>query len=115
MAKNIRFGELKIYLFLIFNFQAMVIGLMHKFQENPPLLDELLATDGAELIEASPFDGRWGAKMGTKRILDGDRWRGKNFLGRILMAIRAHLLSPDVNFRVVNVRKMKKGQFIFSQ
>jgi ribA/ribD-fused uncharacterized protein len=61
----------------------MVIGLMHKFQQNDGLRAELLATEGAELIEASPFDDRWGAGKTANKILDGERWHGKNLLGEL--------------------------------
>ena len=81
---------------------AMVIGLMHKFQQNDGLRAELLATEGAELIEASPFDDRWGAGKTANKILDGERWHGKNLLGRILMAVRAHFLADAVNFSIIS-------------
>ncbi|KAF7640129.1 DUF1768 domain-containing protein [Meloidogyne graminicola] len=64
---------------------SMVIGLMKKFQQNENMKNELLATGEAELIEASPFDAKWGAGKGKNQIIAGE--------SRILMAIRQHLIS----------------------
>ena len=72
----------------------MVVGLMRKFQQNEALQGELTATNGAELIEASPFDGIWGTKKSAIKILCGEGWKGKNYLGRTLMAIRDYFLGP---------------------
>jgi ribA/ribD-fused uncharacterized protein len=59
----------------------MVIGLMKKFQQNKLICYELLATGDSNLIEASPFDSRWGAGKGVNKIIAGENWTGKNFLG----------------------------------
>ena len=72
---------------------AMLIGLMRKFEQNDALKADLLATEGAELVHAMPFDSRWGTKKGVPQILAGKPWTGKNMTGRILMAIRAHFLA----------------------
>nr|CAD2128783.1 unnamed protein product [Meloidogyne enterolobii] len=74
---------------------AMVIGLMRKFQQNESIRKDLLATGDAELIEASPFDAKWGAGIGANQIIAGEDWEGTNFLGRTLMAVRNQLLSPN--------------------
>lgn len=62
----------------------MVIGLMRKFQQNESIRKDLLATGDAELIEASPFDAKWGAGMGANQIIAGEDWEGTNFLGKNL-------------------------------
>ncbi|KAL7070728.1 hypothetical protein ACQ4LE_009938 [Meloidogyne hapla] len=80
-----------------FSILAMVIGLMRKFQQNESIRSELLATGDAELIEASPFDAKWGAGKGANQIIAGESWGGQNHLGRILMAVRNQLISPDQN------------------
>jgi len=62
----------------------MVIGLMRKFQQNESIRKDLLATGDAELIEASPFDAKWGAGIGASQIIAGENWEGTNFLGKNL-------------------------------
>jgi len=65
----------------------MRVATMHaivlaKFQGNQHCNDALLATEGCELIEASPTDAFWGA---------GRDGKGRNELGSILMQVRAQL------------------------
>ncbi len=57
-------------------------ALTAKFRQNPELLEQLLATGDAELVENSPVDYFWG--IGA----DGS---GKNTLGKLLMEVRAAL------------------------
>lgn len=59
-----------------------------KFKQNPILMEKLLSTGDAELIEASPFDRIWG--IGSS---DVDNPKGLNILGRSLMDVRAKLSS----------------------
>lgn len=42
------------------------------------------------LVEASPFDGIWGVKLGIEdlRIEDPNQWCGENLLGFALMEAR---------------------------
>ena len=50
-----------------------------KFQQNPELMDRLVATGDAELVEGNVWnDTFWGVCRG----------KGKNFLGKILMIVR---------------------------
>jgi ribA/ribD-fused uncharacterized protein len=53
-----------------------------KFIQHADLAERLLATDGAEIVEDSPYDPFWGAG------LDGN---GFNWAGRILMEVRSAL------------------------
>lgn len=61
-----------------------------KFVQNPALRDYLLSTGDSVLVEASPYDGIWGIKMGQtdKDILNPLKWRGENLLGFALMEVR---------------------------
>jgi ribA/ribD-fused uncharacterized protein len=56
--------------------------LMKKFEQNPKLREELIATGDEELIEASSKDGYWGW---------GKDHNGKNMLGKTLMMVREKL------------------------
>jgi ribA/ribD-fused uncharacterized protein len=53
-----------------------------KFSQNPDLLERLLATGRAEIVENSPVDYFWGV---------GSDGSGKNVLGTILMEVREKL------------------------
>jgi ribA/ribD-fused uncharacterized protein len=52
----------------------------------------LMSTGNRELVEGSPYDGIWGVKLDWKsdEIRNRNNWRGKNLLGRALMAVREH-------------------------
>lgn len=68
------------------------IGAKHKFLQHPQLFDQLMATDGTTLVEASPYDGVWGIKMGQYEdgVEDPNNWKGSNWLGEILTQLREH-------------------------
>lgn len=59
-----------------------------KFANNKFLCDLLLSTDDKVIVEASPYDKIWGIGVGTDENLDVNTWRGKNWLGQLLMRAR---------------------------
>lgn len=67
---------------------------MAKFSQNKWLLDELLATKGTSLAEASPEDRIWGIGLRAKGASARDRsnWRGMNWLGEVLTNVREQLM-----------------------
>jgi len=64
-----------------------------KFSQNAPLRDMLLATNGKDFVEASPYDRTWGVglSLGNSKIYDRRNWRGKNWAGEVLNAVRTSL------------------------
>lgn len=77
--------------------EAIVLaGNRAKFTQNPALLEQLLATRGTTLVEASPYDRIWGIGLRATdpRAHDPAQWRGQNLLGRILTALRDELAAP---------------------
>lgn len=66
-----------------------------KFTQNEPLLGALLATRGTTLVEASPTDRIWGVGLaeGDPAILQRATWRGKNWLGEVLTALREAIIE----------------------
>jgi len=66
-----------------------------KFQQNPSMLEFLLATEDAILVEASPYDRIWGIgmKASAEEIENPYYWQGGNLLGYALMEIRDELCS----------------------
>lgn len=65
-------------------------GNVAKFSCNPILQEMLLDTGDTILIEASPYDDIWGAKLSADNpnILIPENWPGTNFLGFALMEVR---------------------------
>ncbi|BBO33746.1 GTP cyclohydrolase II [Lacipirellula parvula] len=64
--------------------EVMRTAVRKKFATHPALAALLLGTGDAELIEAAPSDYFWGC---------GQHGGGQNWLGRILMEVRAELRS----------------------
>ena len=68
-------------------------GLRAKFQQNPDLLEKLLATGNDILVECSASDKIWGIGLSVddKRIKNIAKWKGRNLLGTVLMQVRSDL------------------------
>lgn len=71
-------------------FDAMVKALKAKFQDTE-LKNILLATEGATLIEASPYDKIWGTGYHVKDNRNFEQPIGQNLLGKALMHVRNEL------------------------
>ena len=61
-----------------------------KFTQNEELKEYLLSTNDAILVEASPYDRIWGIGLSKedKRSRNPNMWKGKNYLGFVLMDVR---------------------------
>lgn len=57
----------------------------------------LTATDGAYLVEVSPYDRIWG--VGSQSTVPGT-WRGENLLGKALMQVRDEKIA-EINRRAL--------------
>ena len=66
-----------------------------KFTQNAELLENLLATQGTLLVEASPTDTIWGVGMelDTPELYIPSKWKGENLLGFILTQLREDILN----------------------
>lgn len=73
--------------------QILRRGIRAKFQQNPRLLCDLLATGNALLAECAPRDLVWGIGIDMEDSRSGDpkEWKGRNLLGRTLMRVREDL------------------------
>ena len=71
----------------------VVRGNLAKFQQNPEMGAQLLATGDKLLVEASPLDRIWGVglRADDSRVHDRGTWRGQNLLGEALMQVRAQM------------------------
>ena len=70
-------------------------GNVAKFNQNPSHKKALLATAGTTIVEASPYDQIWGIGLaeGDPRAFNRKTWRGRNWLGEVLTALREDYLS----------------------
>ncbi len=68
-------------------------GVRAKFAQNPDILQVLLDTGNAIIVECAPRDADWGIKVpdSDPSWKDVSKWQGENLLGRILMEIRGEL------------------------
>jgi ribA/ribD-fused uncharacterized protein len=64
-----------------------------KFTQNPEMREELMATGGLEIVEASPEDKIWGIGLHETdpRAWDKSTWEGTNWLGEAIMKVREQL------------------------
>jgi len=64
-----------------------------KFTQNEKLGKYLHGSIGKTIVEASPYDVIWGIGLGENdpRRFDRKQWRGKNWLGEVVMKVRDDL------------------------
>ncbi|BFZ16847.1 hypothetical protein BsWGS_19886 [Bradybaena similaris] len=78
-------------------FDVVKRGNLHKFSQNLALKAQLLATDGKQLVEASPVDTKWGIGLAKENSLAWNQstWKGKNLLGKALTEVREELKNTS--------------------
>jgi hypothetical protein len=66
---------------------------LQKYESNFDLREILLNTGNKTIVEASPSDRIWGIGLhwSDDRVLDENKWQGKNLLGKALMEVREKL------------------------
>lgn len=71
------------------SFEMVRLGNIHKFNQHPDLLAYLLKQKNKILVEASPYDNKWGIGLNAndKAIYHVEKWQGTNFLGFVLMEV----------------------------
>lgn len=72
---------------------VMVPALVSKFEQDPYALEVIMSTGNAIIVEASPFDTIWGIGLSADHpdAQTPTKWRGKNYLGNVLMRARDEL------------------------
>lgn len=73
--------------------EIVVEGNKAKFGQNPDIMEYLLSTGNAILVEASPYDKIWGIGLDRETAMKGtvEQWQGENLLGCALMEVRDYL------------------------
>lgn len=76
-----------------FRWELVAQGNRCKFEQNPGIKEELLATRGTTIVEASPHDKIWGIGLRASDEAAAQRatWQGKNLLGEVLTQLRVEL------------------------
>lgn len=76
-----------------------------KFTQNPGLLYELMATKGKLLVEASPTDQIWGIGLAEDNPdrFNREKWRGTNWLGKVLTQLREDLAEGESSAPLVDL------------
>ena len=74
-------------------FEIVVAGNREKFKQHAKLREQLLETEGKDIVEASPMDRIWGIGFGKKNALKSKAAWGENLLGKALMQVRDELLA----------------------
>lgn len=78
-------------------YNVVVEGNLSKFSQNADCMEALKQSRGKIIVEASPYDKRWGIGMaeGAEGIEDPANWKGENLLGKAIMDVRTYLLGRD--------------------
>lgn len=76
-------------------YNVVVVGSLAKFAQNPSLGQLLKETRGKVLVEASPYDTRWGIGMmeNDPGVDDPSNWKGQNLLGLAITEARIKLFD----------------------
>jgi len=74
-------------------FEIVVAANREKFRQQVHLREQLLETEGREIVEASPMDRIWGIGFGKENALKNRQRWGKNLLGKALMQVRNELIA----------------------
>jgi ribA/ribD-fused uncharacterized protein len=95
---------------------VMLVASTAKYRQNARLRQELFSTAPSLMVEAAPFDRRWGCGVGmdSDAIKERRRWPGKNLLGRMLTLVRDQLIAEEkgdcVIRRPIEVKKEEVGK-----
>lgn len=83
--------------------QIVKRGVKAKFSQNPCMLEELLNTGSALLAECAAGDTIWGIGINLRDSawMDVANWKGRNYLGQILMEVREELRREKAVFGAV--------------
>jgi ribA/ribD-fused uncharacterized protein len=79
------------------SYDIMLRGCLAKYSQNKVLFDKITAPEfeGKHFVEASPYDKIWGIGIGENEpdADDESKWKGKNWLGKVLDEVRTKLLN----------------------
>ena len=93
------------------NQNAVLSGNYDKFTQNPAMKNHLLSTGNNFLAKASPLDTVWGIflRADDPHAKDPHKWRGNNFLGEALCAVREAIRdSKDGSSHPASPRRFRR-------
>ena len=102
-------------------FEIVTNGNIAKFSQNEKLKSFLLNTKNKILVEASPYDTIWGIGMSEddKDILDENKWKGQNLMGKAIMKAREFIkkqnLPKVIIMMVSSFDGQAKGTYLFNE
>lgn len=75
------------------SYSYMFAAVESKFLGNPHLKEQLISSGESVLVEASPFDKKWGIGYDCDHeyATSPEKWKGENRLGNVLMDLRKTL------------------------
>ena len=75
--------------------QVLYNGNKEKYKQNATMRHQLFATRGKLMVEASPYDSKFGVGMSSfnPNIYNQEMWAGANWMGYILTQVREDLLK----------------------
>jgi len=74
-------------------------GNVYKFSQHSKLKKVLFSTEGTTLVEAAPWDDKWG--IGMEHCIEANEkknWKGTNWLGETLTRVRDDLMGKELLF-----------------
>jgi hypothetical protein len=92
--------------------ECMYIACMLKFTRDQDMMEYLLGTNDLMIVEASPVDKIWGIGLAPDDPKAGDEknWTGQNLLGKVLMRVRAEIVSELVKQAEDMMKENQKGE-----
>ena len=78
-------------------YDIVVQGNRAKFSQNPVFHQYLKDTGQKIIVEASPYDRRWGIGLGEMNPdrFDPSNWKGENLLGKAIMQVREEMFGIE--------------------
>ena len=93
LGRKVRYFDDNVWMEHAYNY--VVEGNRAKFSQNREFGEVLAMTKGKTLVEASPYDCRWGIGLygDDPRAKDPLQWRGENLLGKAITQVRIELFG----------------------
>ena len=94
LGKKCKFNK---FVFFANREQWMYTALSAKFEVDEEFRSVLMSEEyrGLTFVEASPIDVNWGIGLSAAKACAGEKWKGKNLLGKLLTKLRDEHLGTN--------------------